>query len=168
MNRMTRLVLIAGAIVGAWAAGCAPYATHPRLEGSMQVTGPRVYPVPELMAQAIRFAHDHYCRGQEYVINLPWDMTPEVYRDVIGILGSGRPMREPGEAAFHVQAVRVRGVEAEVDLIYPQSGGHHEMVTIYMKRGIIARYDVQDTRLWRVRISPPEPRYRPVELAAQP
>lgn len=161
MQRMCFAVLFGFAATMATAGGCTVYATHPRLDGSGQLTSAAVYPIPEIMAEAIRYAHDRDGSVSNIVINLPSDTPPNVYDDVIDRLGAGRPMLVGNEPAYHVESVRVRGFDAEADVIYPKTDGHYDFLTISFHRGIVAKYDVTGTRVWRVRVEPPEPRFMP-------
>jgi hypothetical protein len=142
-------------------AGCTPWATYPPVEGTVELNQPTLQPIPTLMADAIRFAHDHYAPDHELVINLPPDTPAKVYSEVIAALGEGRPMTAEDETAFHVQTVRVRALTAEVDVIYPRMGHVHELATIRFRKKVLGRYEVENTRLWRFEVEVPGPNYIP-------
>ena len=142
-------------------AGCTPWATYPPVEGTVELNQPTLQPIPTLMADAIRFAREHYAPEHALVINLPPDTPAEVYSKVIAALGEGRPMDAADESAFHVQTVRVRALNAEVDVIYPRMGQVHELATIRFKKKVWGRYEVENTRLWRFAVEPPGPHYVP-------
>jgi len=161
MDAMRNLIVCSGLAIAAGSiGGCTPYATHPRPDGSTQITDARIYPVPTVMTAAIDEMHTKHGQGREIVINLPEDTPASVYADVIKQLGQGRPMQAGDPDVYHIQQVRVRGWTAEVDLIYPVGGGRHESATITMERGMVARYTVVNTRVWRIRVDAlPKPNY---------
>ena len=164
--RITRCPPLLGVLLGLLV-GCTPYATYPPVEGALELSGPKIHPIPMLMAEALRFAHAHYTPETDLVINLPEGTPIKVYSDVVERLGEARIMREPGEAALQVTAVRVRGLSAEVDVIYPRMEALHELVTVKFKKGIIGQYKVDSTRLWRIRAEAPPPHYVPPEEAGE-
>ncbi|MCH6552109.1 MAG: hypothetical protein IH804_08875 [Planctomycetes bacterium] len=140
--------------------GCARWATHPPIESTERSGGPSVEPIPSLMADAIRFAHNHYRGHDEVIINLPEGTPAAVYEMVTDRLGSGRPMMASSERAYHVTEVRVRGLDAQVDLLSPRKDGYYHFVTISFRQDLLRGYQVAHTRLWRIREEPPAPNYR--------
>ncbi len=153
--RAIRFAAILVLVVG----GCSRWATHPPLEG----TGPSgqtiAEPIPSLMADAIRFAHNHYRGHDELIINLPEGTPAAVYEMVTDRLGSGRPMMASSERAYHVPEVRVRGLDAQVDLLSPRKDGYYYFVTISFRQDLLRGYRVASTRLWRIREEPPSPHF---------
>jgi hypothetical protein len=130
-------------------------ATYPTMEGTVDLGSPGVAPIPTLMAESIRFAHDRYNQDEgEIVINLPPKTPPHVYERVLREIGSGRVMRPEDTRAYHVETVRVRGLDGSVDLIYPR-GDEFELVTIHFRKGLFSPYRVTDTRLWRIHVDVP-------------
>ncbi|UCD74535.1 MAG: hypothetical protein JSV91_12195 [Phycisphaerales bacterium] len=157
--RAARLALLIS--VSLMLAGCTAWATYPPVEGTFELNKPTLEPIPTLMAEAIRFAREHYASDHALVVNLPPDTPAEVYDKVLEVLGDGRPMTAEGEPAFHVQTVRVRALNAEVDVIYPRQSDMHELVTIRFKKKVWGQYEVDNTRLWRFEVEPPGPLYVP-------
>ncbi len=141
--------------------GCARWATHPPIEGTERSGGPSVEPIPSLMADAIRFAHDRYGGQDDVIINLPEGTPAAVYEMVTERLGSGRPMMASSERAYHVTEVRVRGLDAQVDLLSPRKDGYYHFVTISFRLDLLHGYRVASTRLWRIREEPLPPNYKP-------
>ncbi len=142
------------------AGGCSRWATHPPLEGTGASGQTSAVPSPSLMADAIRFAHNHYRGHDEVIINLPEGTPAAVYEMVTDRLGSGRPMMASSERAYHVTEVRVRGLDAQVDLLSPRKDGYYHFVTISFRQDLLRGYQVASTRLWRIREEPPAPNYR--------
>ncbi len=139
--------------------GCSRWATHPPLEGTRPSGGPTAEPIPSLMADAIRFAHNRYGGHDEVIINLPEGTPAAVYEMVTDRLGSGRPMMASSERAYHVIEVRVRGLDAQVDLLSPRKDGYYHFVTISFRQDLLRGYRVASTRLWRIREEPPSPHF---------
>lgn len=143
-------------------AGCTTWATYPPIEeDAVELNNPSLEPIPSLMAEAIRFAYEHYAPGHELVINLPESTPADVYWKVQEILGTGRPMNATDSTTFGVLEVRVRALDAEVDVIYPRVGTSHEMTTITFHKDLLTYYEVVSSRLWRIRVDQPRPHYVP-------
>ncbi|MHC4946730.1 MAG: hypothetical protein ACYTG1_00500 [Planctomycetota bacterium] len=165
-----RLVPAVLAALTALVAACAPFATYPPVEGSLNLSQPDFEPIPLLMAEAIIFCDERYGSAGEVVFNLPEGTPPPVYERVIRHLGEGRPMEAGDAQAYHVEEVRVRGLDAQVDVIYPRSDGVHQLVTISFRKKL-RHYAVASTRLWRIHVEAPPPHYVAPEseaIAAQP
>lgn len=137
--------------------GCSPWATYPKIEGAAQVGNPQFEPLPSIMATAIRQGHERAGFEGEPVYNLPEGTGRAGYAAVQAQLGQGRAMQEPGEPAVHVIQVRVRGVDAEVDVILPRRDAPPEMVTYRMRQRFLHHYRVTDTRRWNIAVDVPEP-----------
>ena len=151
------------------AGGCASYATYPPVEMTGKLANPSYEPLPTLMTEAIRFAHDHYGAGEDdFAINLPVGVPHEIYSRVIRKLGMGHPLTDPGEQAYHVLELRIRGMEAEVDLVYPRSNSIYELVTITFSRRLVEGWVVLSSRLWRIRVDVPPSNYIPPEPTSLP
>ncbi len=140
---------------------CAPMATFPPVDGSVQLGGASIEPIPTLMAESIRYAQSRYGDGAGgFAINLPPNTPAKVYETVIARLGRCHPQFDRDEPAYHVTSVRARGLKAEVDLFYPRTDGFYDFVTISFRRDVIRGYEVANTRLWRTDDRPPGPNYR--------
>jgi hypothetical protein len=169
---MTVRVAVAMAIV-LCTAGCAPWATHPPIQGAAQIGQPHHEPIPSIMAEAIRDTYERRIRPArppapdtadaadteappEIVFNLPPHTHRRAWEQVAAKLGpNARPMTSPDEPAVHIATVRVRTTQAEVDVIYPRPDGHYQLATLTMRQKAIGRHAVTATRLWRIRAEPP-------------
>jgi hypothetical protein len=161
MRQLTGTILL----VLAWLlCGCTPWATYPPIEGAVDISNPALAPIPELMADAVRYVHTLDGGEGEIVLNLPEGTSAKVYDAVIERLGNARPMRPGDTQAYHVEAVRVRGLDAEVDVIHPAAGGVPELMTVYFNQSLMEGWRVKWHRRWRLRIEAPEAHYVPPPL----
>lgn len=156
-NKCTFLLLLIAAALSM--PGCAAWSTYPAIPGALQVGHPEVEPLPTIMAEAVRYSNERYLEMEEPVFNLPKGVTVATYESVKRRLRGGVAMREPGERAVHVTQIRTRGPHAEVDIVYPRSDGHYQLVTLNMRQRVLNRFHVESTRLWRIRVDVPEPSY---------
>jgi hypothetical protein len=155
----TAIALAAAALA---AAGCTPLATYPPIETTSVETRPLFTPMPYLMAEALWYCNTEYGSGDtQFAYNLPEGTTYAVYNKVADKLRAGRPMQVPGEPAYHVQQVRLRGADAEVDVVVPQAGGRYELVTVTFRGDLIEGWQVTRARVWRIPQPPPPPTYVP-------
>ena len=158
MNQTTAFV-ISLFLAGLSLTGCAAWSTYPAIPGAMQVGHPEVEPLPTIMAEAIRYCNGRFLKAEEPAFNLPEGVTVHTYEAVRRRLDAGRPMTEAGELAVHVRQVRVRGTSAQVDVVYPRGDGMHQFMTLHMKQRWVNRFEVEQTRLWRIHVQVPEPQY---------
>jgi hypothetical protein len=159
---------MAAATVTAAMASCTPRVTYPSPVGTVSLGNVATEPVPTVMAEAIRFANDWYGKNTPPVINLPPSTPAEVYDVVLRRIGEGEPMRHPSQKAFHVEAVRVNGMTAEVDMIHPGTIGDYQSVTIYLRNNIWRGWEITNSRPWRFRVAPPPPHYVPAPVPERP
>jgi hypothetical protein len=148
-------ILILAALLGA----CTPRITVPAPQGSVSMGSIATEPVPTVMAKSIQFSNEWYGTDAPPVINLPRGTPPEVYGAVIRRLGEGVPMTDPSQRAFHIESVRISGTTAEVDMIHPGTIGEYQSVTIYLDDALFRGWQVNNSRPWRFRVTPPAPHY---------
>jgi hypothetical protein len=144
-------------------AGCTPWATYPPIEGAIDISRPGLRPIPDLMASSIWHVYDSDGRVGQIVFNLPEFTPASVYDSVIVRLDGAEPMRYPDQQAIHVAEVRVRAMEAEVDVIHLGEGGVPELITLGFKKNLLDGYRVASERPWRIRVDMPPPHYVPDE-----
>ena len=158
--------------------GCSEWSTYPTVEvkAGTVLARPESRTVVSVMAASIKYAQDNLVKGQNLAINLPKGTPAEAYDKVFAKLGDGRPLRDDGDLAIHVQEVRTRGMNAEVDLIYPRADGLNQLVTLRLERTLFEMYSVKDHRLWELRsvaaptanyVAPPPPPIEP-DMANKP
>lgn len=150
-------VLILGAL--ALLMGCSPWATYPKIEGAAHVGNPHFEPLPSIIAATVRHAHERAGFEGDPVYNLPQGATESTYAAIQARLREGRAMQEPGEPAVHVTEVRVRGADAEVDLIVAPTDAPPHMITCRMRQRFLHNYRVTDTKRWNIAVDVPEPSY---------
>lgn len=148
-------------------AGCSPWATYPKIDGSANIGMPTFAPIPEVMASGIWWAYENRplppAAGEQIIFNLPDGSSPELYDKVFAQLNhNGRAMDSGDQWAYHVEEVRVRASSAEVDMYVPNAAGEHDFITVSMRHSIQG-YRITDTRTWRIRRTVPGPTYIPPE-----
>jgi hypothetical protein len=165
-NRMLVTLVLTGAATALLAPlpGCTPWATYPRVKGMTELGSPATEPVPTLMARAVGYIKENKCEGAQYAVNLPPGVPAKVYDKVFADIGYSRPMTSEGDLAYHVTEVRLRGLNAEVDVIYPFDG-EHELTTIKFRNSVMPGWNVVDARTWNIYFTVPGPNYIPAEQA---
>jgi len=142
-------------------AGCAPFATYPPVEGSIAINNPTFEPVPSIMADAIRAVHERYGEGHDdYAINLPEGAPEKAYRYVLHKLGEAKPQESADEWAYHLTAIRSRGLNAEADVIVPRDGAPPVMVTLRMRKHL-TNYAIESVKQWNYPVELPPPHFMP-------
>ncbi|MFK7962066.1 MAG: hypothetical protein AB8G96_16250 [Phycisphaerales bacterium] len=143
--------------------GCAPWATYPKVERSVTIAEPRVAPLPELMARAVAVAyaleHEEYAEAEKLPptpFNLPVGTPLSVWETVAGRLGQAFPATEVAPEVIHVEQIRLRGTEAQVDVIRRPRGGTPVLTTITFRRELLRGWFVERTRDWRIPTDVPE------------
>ena len=157
--RMFRLLAIVLAIFAGWSlAGCTAWATYPPVHGAAGMNNPGLAPVPELMGRAIVDTHERSEDPYAIVYNLPERIDPAVYRRVEKFLPEGSaPQVADDQVAIHVASIRIRGTEAEVDVIHLVDEVY-QMTTVGFKQRITG-WDIDSRRSWRIRVAAPYPNY---------
>ena len=166
MRRTSTTVLLA--LSGFFATACAPAITYPPEEGVVMSRSAASEPVPTLMAKAIEYAHDQWGDGGEIAINLPAGTPIAVYDKVFKRLGTGHPMEDPNEPAYHVTRVSSQASEAIIDLFYPKPGGTYGFVTLTFRMQLVGGYQRSITRVWQIGDQPPPPAYPEVVAGTSP
>lgn len=161
MNRLTPVFI---ALFAFMIAGCTPWATYPPIEGTVELHNPTLTPIPQLMSRAITYVAAQDGHESEILFNLPVETPAVVYGLVIEDMGGGTPLADPADDAYHVMAVRVRGLEGEVDLIRPDAGGVPQLLTVSFKQDFVQGWRAKSVRRWHLRIETPAPHYATAPL----
>ena len=154
-RRLSLLALIA-------VAGCSSYATYPSIETdtALALTNATYQPAPEIMATTLAWIDEQYGSGDTVVFNLPAGMVPVVYDRVVAHLGDATPMTAAGQAATPLLELRIRGLSAQADVIYPTSSGTWHRSTIYLSTTLLKPWAVERERTWNVPVTDwPAPNY---------
>ncbi|MSR69398.1 MAG: hypothetical protein EXS17_03535 [Phycisphaerales bacterium] len=113
--------------------GCTSTMTYPEFPGAPKAD-PSLQPMPNLMGDALKFAHQNIAPATEIVYNLPPTTPVQVWRLVGKRIGVGRPMVSTDTSAWTVRQVRLSGGKAEVDVVYPtaaQPSGIMQLATVH-------------------------------------
>lgn len=143
------------------AAGCAPTATYPRIEGSVAISNPRLAPLPELMADAIEAVRGDVATegGARIAFNLPANTPAAVWNEVARRVDGGVPATDADIAVAHVLQVRLQMGQAEVDVVVEpatgDAGGVPGLVTLSMQQKAFRDWTITRRRDWRVPVEVP-------------
>jgi hypothetical protein len=177
-NRKNHLFAALALVVTAMFGGCQQFATYPGVEVTSGFQRADAEPVPTILACSARYARDRYMNGEMLPINLPEKTPASVYDKTIAHLTSDknvelvpecRPMIFPEEPAIHFTEIRTRAMHAQVDMIYPTSGGFYQFVTLTLERSVLEPWRVKGERKWLVRkIEVPVPNFEPAPPEEDP
>ena len=141
---------------------CSPIATYPPVEVSLAVgfSNASYEPVPTILVTTIKYAHSRYGGMETVVYNLPEGMLGETYDIVTSRVGDSAPLQNEGEPAYHITELRVRGLKAEADIIFPRAGGGYETATLYLSKSLSNPWRVSRERIWLIPVvQAPAPHY---------
>ncbi len=135
-------------VVGAaMSLGCTPAMTFPSYPGAKQ-PDPGLPPMPEIMADALAFAHKRLAPNTELVFNLPPGVYPNTWTR-IGVICGGRPMQPGDTNVFSISQVRYTGPRAEVDIVYPAKN-LWQVATVTLKGSAGEAFYPQYLQTWMV------------------
>jgi hypothetical protein len=141
--------------------GCTPWATYPPIQGAAGFNDPYLDPIPFLMAESISSVYERDGGEGVLLFNLPEGTPPQIYEIVARKLGTGEPLRRAGDPAYHVLQVRVRSMDAEVDVVHRGVQGFPELVTVHFYVQAPQGYRVTNMRVWRFQQEEPTPNWFP-------
>jgi hypothetical protein len=148
------------AMCGLHLGGCQQMATYPGVEVTAKYQRPAAEPVPTIIAVSAKYIRDHYLDGRDLPINLPEGVPSTVYDKVFTHLDGGRPMVFPDEQAIHFTEIRTRTMNAQVDVIFPDSGGFNQFYTLSLEHSVLEKWHVKSERKWAMgAIKTPAPNY---------
>lgn len=127
--------------------GCTPAMTFPAYPGASQ-PDPGLPPMPEIMADALAFAHKRLAPNTELVFNLPPGVYPNTWTR-IGTICGGRPMQPGDTNVFSISQVRYTGPRAEVDIVYPAKN-LWQVATVTLKGSAGEAFYPQYLQTWMV------------------
>lgn len=134
---------------------CTPIATYPPIEtdAARNFTEHVNEPVPTILVLTLEYAHQHFGGMEQIVFNLPEGIRNATYAKVAERIPNAVPMSKIGQPAYHIIELRVRGFEADADLLFPSTGGGYEMATIHLEAAVLEKWHVSRDRVWLVPIS---------------
>ncbi len=145
---------LSSAIVAAVAmTSCTPMMTYPEYAGAPKAD-PSMQPMPNLMADSLKFAHQRIAPDSELVYNLPPSTPLQVWRGVGSRLEVGRPMTSADTLAWTVRQVRLTGGHAEVDIVYPTEG-IYQLATVHFVGSTGQPFYPSMLQLWLVPVEAP-------------
>ncbi len=133
--------------------GCAGTMTYPEYPGAPKAD-PSLQPLPNLMADALKYAHQNSDASAELVFNLPPTTPNQVWRIVSKRLDVGRPMKEGDTKVWSVRQVRLSGARAEVDVVYPTKG-IYQLGTVHFTGATAQPYLPTMWQTWLVPVEAP-------------
>ena len=158
--------------------GCTPIATYPPIENrtAKKFTAKVSEPVPTILATTIQYAFDKLGGMEAIVFNLPEGLDEKVYSRVIKRLNGATAMTDAKQAAYHIVQLRVRGLKAEADVLFPVDTGwlgitsqgglgslpdevvdaeerEYKMATIHLEGSLVEEWKVTRDRVWRVPVA---------------
>ncbi len=143
-------IVVLGAVI---VAGCTPSMTYPAYPGAPKAD-PSMQPMPSLMADAIKFAHQQLSPNSEIVIDLP-AMTPkQVWRQVLKSCAPCRPMTPSDKVVWSVRQVKLSGGKAEVDVVYPAEG-IYRLATVHFTGATGQPFYPSQLQFWLVPVTAP-------------
>ena len=148
-------------LIACFSMGCSPIATFPPIEteAATKFADATQKPVPRIMAVAINYAHNTYGSMDKIVFNLPEGVGYEAYGLVNNKLSNASPMTSVGQPAYHIIELRVRGFNAEADVVFPASSGDYQMATVWIHADPFGAKVTSD-RVWAIPVhESPAPTY---------
>jgi len=146
--------------------GCTPYSTYPPVSNA-EVILPWMYPVPQVMASALRTSYEKTSPALEaesgrpgLVFVLPDGISSGVWEsvavdtDIDGARAMNQSDEEAGTPVWAVEQVRIRNDKAEVDVIFPTTSGY-ERATVILESKPFQPFRVSFFQRWRVPVDPP-------------
>jgi hypothetical protein len=148
--------------------GCSPIATFPPIEteAATKFADATRKPVPRIMTTIILYAHEHYGWMDDVVFNLPEGVGYEAYTMVNDMLVGATPMTSADQPAYHIVELRVRGFNAEADVVFPTKSGDYQMATVRLHTSAFDPWKVTHDRVWAIPIhETPAPTFPKEEVA---
>lgn len=149
------------------AMGCSPIATFPPIEteAATKFADATRKPVPRIMSVIIEYTHENYGWMDNVVFNLPEGVGYEAYMLVNEKLDSAVPMTSKDQPAYHIVELRVRGFNAEADVVFPTRSGEYQMATLRLHTDPFGTKVTSD-RVWAIPIhESPAPTFPKEEVA---
>jgi len=157
---MMRLLLSLLLLSSAAVTGCSPWSTFPSDGSTSVIEYPELPPIPGLIARALGRVHDLEGRDGPVVFNLPADSPYHLFTKVRRELGEDSVMQmTPDQEAVHLSQIRLRATDAEVDVTSRGSDGVPVVTTLSFSRAVFGGWQLERTRVWRIRATIPEPGY---------
>ncbi|MEC8817926.1 MAG: hypothetical protein VX403_00200 [Planctomycetota bacterium] len=113
--------------------GCVPYATYPP-DGHGPNVYPWIAPCPEVMATALKSAHERVAPDVPFIYNLPKGASRKAWKDVQSRLGPrARRMIEGDTVVWDLERFGIRNTKAFADILY-WNDGRSILLTVSLER----------------------------------
>ncbi len=134
--------------------GCALYVNIPRQPDSPARYDPNLPTVAEVMGRSLEAVAQRWPSDGPWLLELPEAASAQTYAIVTAWAPDRIATTADGQAVdgatLSVIGVRVRGTEAEVDLLRPADAGPRQLVTVYLKQRPFEPWRVIRLRPWRL------------------
>lgn len=166
-----RLVLSATLLAGACLApiGCAGYANYPSIGEDAAINDPNHPPIPDVMAEALRYTVEKFPVEGEYVVNLPPGIQKRWAERLLKRLEDPNArLVTPGTEnlpAYHVTQVWIRGDSSTVEVVRPvptvKAGAEgpaaltYQSLRLKLRGAGSANWRVRATRAWTIGAAEP-------------
>ncbi len=156
--------------IGLSSAACTPYATFPS-DGGAKLLGPGVYPAPQLMGKGLKVTYEKTVgdlplvpaavKGDAatppaLVYDLPAGVSAGNWTQIGNQteISSAREVTRAdvanGTPIWAVKQIRIRSNRAEVDVIYPGSGGLYQLATAIFRSEPFGAFKLQSFQRWLI------------------
>ena len=143
---------------------CSPLATYPPVEinAIAALANSSYEPIPTVIVTTIEYASTHFGGIEETVYNLPEGVSSRTYEIVGSRIPDARPVKRKGEPAYYITELRVRGLRAQAEILFPRAGGGYETATLYLSKSFTGPWKVNRERIWLIpNETAPAPTYNP-------
>jgi len=140
--------------------GCSPWSTFPSDGSTSVIEYPELPPIPGLIARALGRVHDLEGREGPVVFNMPADSPYHLFTKVRRELGEDSVIQMTSDQeAVHLSQIRLRATDAEIDVTSRGPDGVPVVTTLSFSRAVFGGWQLERTRVWRIRATIPEPGY---------
>jgi len=135
--------------------GCgSPYVNIPPARGDLATHDPNGKGVCDVTVAAMLAVVDQTPLTGHFQVVLPEGTTDLTYSMVLGRISDMAVASGGGEqveivATFEINGIRIRGADAEVDILRPSTGIAPELITVYLTWAPGSDWSVDRLRTWR-------------------
>lgn len=153
-------MLLASVVAAVSIGGCAVHTTFPP-DNPKEYVDPYFPPMPDVMAKAIKFAHNRLAPNTPLVWNLPAGGRYELWVRVSHDMPEGASaMTSADQDVFSIRQVRISGAKAEVDVVYRVANGSGvwALATVHLcKEGPFQVFQPSYLQAWAIPVEAPTP-----------
>jgi hypothetical protein len=144
---------MAASLALAW--GCSTPRTFPSPSGDRGLSADSP-PLPQVICDAVKFAHHEVSPNAPLVFNLPSEMNEPAWPTYERMLAPGKPMCPGDSGVWTVEQARIDGSNAQVDIQYPARDGFYQRLTVHLTGATAGvGYRPQYVQYWRVPVKDP-------------